>query len=176
MKRLMLAVLLGVVAAVVAPVASASAAEHVECTFKGTATFATPLTAVPTVALDEYKFTSDGSAANKCNGEAGAASVKGKGHLSCTVSPGLGVSGLVATFESGSLTAKGKTFTLSTFEFEGAGAAVPFDSEGEEKTSKEKFVGTGLAKFIETAKALEECAGAGLGSVGFEATAHGVVR
>jgi hypothetical protein len=41
MKRLLLVVLLGVAAAVVAPVASASAAEAVECTLKGKATFTT---------------------------------------------------------------------------------------------------------------------------------------
>src|SRR6266705_4455711 len=83
MKRLFLAVLLGIVAAAVAPVASASAAETVKCKFEGTAGFETALGFTPTVGLDVYTFTSAGT--NECNGKKASVSLKGAGHLSCSV-------------------------------------------------------------------------------------------
>jgi hypothetical protein len=80
----------------------------------------------------------------------------------------------LAAFEKGSLTAKGKTFTLNRFEFVGAGPAVDFASEGTSGTKT--FVGGGVAKFVETVKALGECSANALGSVEFEATAHGAIH
>jgi hypothetical protein len=173
MKRLMLAALLSVAAAAIAPVASASAAEAVECTFKGKAHFLTsPLGPVPTVGLDEFTFATDGTAVNKCNTKTASVTLAGKAHLSCTVSPGLGVEGLGKA--KGTLTVEGKeAFTLSNFEFAGGGPTVTFATVGHNKT--EEFVGTGAAKFVETLESLEQCKASALGEVEFQATAAGIV-
>jgi hypothetical protein len=180
MKRLLLASLLCVVAVIVAPVASAGAAEpkHVECNFTGTATFETELGPVPTVGLDKYGFKSSNETppANECNGKAGFAEVNGAGHLSCTLSPGLGLGGLAATFENGLLKAEGKEFKLETFEFVGTGPVVTFEAKGKDEATGETFVGVGKAEFVETQKALKECEKGKLKAVAFKATAHGVVH
>jgi hypothetical protein len=178
MKRLLLASLLCVVAVIIAPVASASAnPEAVKCEFKGTAKFNPALSPKPTPAT--YEFESEG-AGNNCEGatvkkaEASSAKVKGKGELSCTVSPGLGVTGL-AKFESGSLKAGSRAaFTLSRFEFAGAGPVVKFAAEG--SNGPEEFKGGGQANFLSTPTALLECEAGVLSSVVFTATSAGVVK
>jgi hypothetical protein len=181
MKRLLLASLLCVVAVIVAPVASASAKnpEHVKCKFEGTAVFGAKLTAKPTKTT--YKFNSEGTTSNKCkvNNEepelAAEAEVKGEGNLSCTVSPGLGVAGLATGTGKLKVGTTKPVFEPLKFEFVGTGPVVTFEASGS-NTAKEEFVGGGSANFLSTLTALEECAGAGLGSVGFTATSAGVVK
>jgi hypothetical protein len=181
MKRLLLASLLCVVAVIVAPVASASAAQVVQCKFKGTTTFNPALGLVP--APGEYTFNSEAGAGTKCKVKVSSepkveteveakATVKGKGKLACTVSPGLGVAGLAA-FESGSVTVGTKVFTLTKFQFTGTGPVVLFEAEGTNGT--ETFHGTGEANFAQSPGALLQCEAGALLSVGFEATSAGVV-
>jgi hypothetical protein len=181
MKRLLLVGLLGGAVLAVAPVASATAAEGVKCKFAGTAKFSPPLSPVPSVGFTTYEFESEPEkGANECEGttakkaEASSAKVKGKGHLSCTLSPGLGVAGL-AVFESGGLKAGSREeFTLTKFEFVGVGPVVGLTAEGSNKT--EEFKGGGEANFLEAPGALLECASGKLSSVVFKATTAGVLK
>jgi hypothetical protein len=184
MKRLLLASLLCVVAVIVAPVAAASATEVVHCEFAGNTEFNGHLFLTQTNV--EYKFNSKGEVGNKCKVKvtsepkvetevAASATVKGKGKLSCTLSPGLGVAGLENTFESGSVTVGGKVFTLSKFEFVGTGPVVTFSAEG--TGGGQTFKGEGSANFVTSTTALAECASTnGLPEVGFTATSAGVVK
>jgi hypothetical protein len=114
MKKLLLAASLCLVAVVAAPVASASAAEKVNCTIEGTAHFTAGLTAG-----GEYKFNSEAGACVGSGGKAYVvvtAKVSGTGELSCSKGKGKEGSGKIELEEVPSKTVlPAKTFT--DFEF-----------------------------------------------------------
>ena len=111
MRRLLVASA-ALAAFVLIPVASASAANTVsgECLLNGTATFGSPLGAVP--GANSFNFSGSGTCSGTLNGApitnaAASASASGSGTLGCSASEGTG---------SGTLTANGTsigfTFTL----------------------------------------------------------------
>jgi hypothetical protein len=186
-KRLFLAVML-CVGVLVVPVASASAAETVACTFKGPVTFpGKPLTPVPTAGT-KYKFEAAAGGLgvpNECVGSVAGkkkveeAVVEGEGELACTVSKGglVGVAGLEASaFTAGHLKVEGRAkFELTLFKFFGVGAQVTFEVEGNNKAAggNETLKATGSANFVKNPEAVAECVKKTLTTLNFEAQAAG---
>jgi len=179
MKKLMLVASLCIAAVVAAPVASASAAENLACSFAGPATFPAPgLGLVPKETT--YKFT---STAGECTvvetGEklkVESASVQGEGALACTVSEG--EAGLLAKKVKGSGTIKiekREEFTF-TFRFNASGVLVVFKIQNGKSAGGKTLEGSGTANFVKNATALTECPKEEVKTLNFEAQALAEVK
>jgi hypothetical protein len=168
MRRAILVAALAVVAAVLAPVASAGAVTVTgPCTLEGNAVFSPPLTAVPNPS-GHYEFASTSvNCTTTPATTAQSAKVEGTSLLSCIVSPGggggepfskLGTPGTGEIKYKEGVTAV--THKITSFKFLGTGNKVKFETEGEVKSS-------GEAEF--PSSAAKEC-GTGASSLTFTAT------
>jgi hypothetical protein len=163
-KKLMLVASLVVVAAVVAPVASASAAKFAgHCEISGTATFA-PAALTPTPTTDGYKFS--GTASCETVGKevkTGTAEVEGSGTLSCEAA--------LSTAGKGVLTLNGEAYPF-TLTVVGVLPGTPFIvtqfSDGS--------VAAGAATFLQsTEEPASNCATTGVKKLQFKAQTAGEV-
>jgi hypothetical protein len=149
MKRLTLLVTLCATAAVLLPVASASAFTGT-CEIKGTATLNPALNAE--LKETTFNFASSGG---KCEGTGAPtfekATLEGEGNLSCAVSNGaIEVKGKVKG--EGSITLSGKTDEISAFKFVAAAGVVKFTAKGP------KVNAAGDATFLSNAESVTACA------------------
>jgi hypothetical protein len=180
MKRLLLAISLSVVAAALAPIASASATPGTftgACKISGTAEFggAKLSTKQPKQAL--FSFTAN-AATSKCEGTpAGAvfnsASVHGEGQLACSVSNGAAEVEILGKVKGeGEIEISGSKAKFG-FKFAGAGALVPFTA-----TAITPLVAaTGTASFVTDQKGVEACASEeGPTALAFEAVTTGTFQ
>jgi hypothetical protein len=169
MKKLILIVGLCIVAAVVAPVASASAAEETTgtCKIEGEAKFPEGLGKTPKSV--EYTFK---GAANCSTGEKGETTVSGKALLQCAVAAG----GIEVIGETG---APGKGHLIGTkypFElsFVAQAGIVDLLARPEGETA---YTATGEAEFLTTngSEAIVECAQKSLTKLNFVAETAGKI-
>jgi hypothetical protein len=137
MKKLILVASLCVAAAVVAPIASASASFVGTCPLKGTATFGGKLSNT-TPKNTEFHFVSEGETectGNPTNAKLNKAKVDGKGELSCSVSENVvSVTGSVSG--SGSIEINKKLDNFEEFKFVAAAGVVDFAARGEKSRRK----------------------------------------
>ena len=176
MKRLFLVAGLCVAAALVAPIASASAATEFvgSCAIQGTASFGGVALPKTEPALLGYSFDSgpgttcsgviiEGAAEVTVNEANAKAHVEGKGELSCAHSKS-------TTPGSGSVTIKGKTAVFTGFEFVAAGVDVTFTINGGESLA------SGSASFAGDTAGVKQCAEPGVSGpkeLAFTAAAKG---
>jgi hypothetical protein len=132
MKRLFLVAGLCTAAALMAPIASASAESSVtvtgKCELSGPATFNPPIKLTPALP-GEYTFTSTKEVcATTPETSSGSATVSGKGTLSCVASTSgtTAGTGTIKYTEAGTVV----THAIEKFEFVGTGAVVTFVAKG----------------------------------------------
>jgi hypothetical protein len=132
MKRLFLIAGLCVAAALVAPIASASAVTVTgKCELKGPATFNPPIKLTPAIE-SEYNFTSSAVSCETTPAtNSGTASVGGKGVLSCTASSSGTTPGKGEITYTETATGTAVKHKINTFVFVGTGNVVNFVAEGE---------------------------------------------